>query len=143
METGNRIIRGQIFLKYNNWLLLAEDCLDVSRLLFRVLGPVKDFDFNVQKKTIAFLFVRVYRACRACFLLFTEGFAHESHIPLRTAFEHLIDMKYLQKFPDEINTFWEYGAVGHHRKLKVAGKFLPKIPFPKDYVDKVNSLDHV
>lgn len=104
METGDRIVRGRIFLRYHEWLLLAADCLAGVRILFRVLGEVSGAEFNRWKQTAAFLFLKAYRACQACFVLFNEGYPHESYIPLRTAFEYLIEMKYLQKFPAELST---------------------------------------
>src|SRR6185436_7495346 len=137
METGERITRGQVFIKHQSWLLLAEDTLDVARLLFRVVGPVNDANLDQLKLTTAFLFVRAFRSAHGCCKLFADGYEHESYIPLRTVFEHLVDLSYLERNPSEADDFWNYAAIGHHRYVQTAQKYLRNDPLPSEYLENV------
>jgi hypothetical protein len=134
METFDRITRGQIALKYPEWLLLADHTLAAARLFFPVLGPVKPDKLDEVKRAILFMHVRSFRAAEACFRLFSDGFAPEAYLPLRTLFEHLVDMRFLSSRPDEAARFWKYMPVGIMRHVRASKRYLKTSPFSPEFV---------
>ena len=100
-------------------MILAENTLDTARLLFTRIGGVDLTKLSRQKRAILFLFVRGFRAAEATVVLFEEGYGPESFLPARTAFEHLVDLRYVQRTPRMAKLFWDYLKVLDFQRLQL------------------------